>query len=226
MVMMSLFLNDMEAITWLVACPNSVIGIEQVKTGELSDGFDFWLIGYLNLGGLDLVSDCNDDVFQFPMNQETFKEFFLNHWHLVIWKWYTISGSYTFWQKIMLFPVSLLFFASGHKSHLIWESSVAETVAANTRVAPRNWVVCPGAVYLLSDGVYYKNMVREACGAWGTLAGGEVQQWGLGVNYRRAEHWNSGVSAVSERVGRTLRSLQSQLLGLLQSISITFWYLN
>lgn len=62
----------------------------------------------------------------------------------------------------MLFPVSLLFFASGHKTHLVWELSVADILAASTRAGPHNRVVCPGAMYLLSDGAYNKNMVRAA----------------------------------------------------------------
>lgn len=79
------------------------------------------------------------------------------------------------------FPVSLLFFASGHKSCLIWESSVSEILAANTRVGPHNRVDCPGAMYLLADGPYNKDIIRalwslgNTCPWRGATAGAEEQ---------------------------------------------------
>lgn len=78
MVMMSSFLNEMATTAWLFASSNSVSGIEQVNTGELSDWLDFWLIGYKRILGLDLASDCNVDVFSSSWIRKSSKIFFWN----------------------------------------------------------------------------------------------------------------------------------------------------
>lgn len=166
-------------MTWLFASSNSLPGTQQVKTGELFDGFDFWLIGYLHFLGLDWLSDCNVDVFSSPWIRKSSKNFF---WNTDTW-WFENDKQFlglalSDWRLRGFFPVSLLFFVSVHKSCLIWESSAAKILAANTRVGPHNWVVCPGAMSLLADGAYNKNMVRaavelgehlpvERCNSWG-----------------------------------------------------------
>lgn len=173
MVLMSLFQKDMEPETWLFTNPCSVTDTEQVKTGELVDGFYFWFIGYLYFVGLDM-DKISVLCFQFPMNQKIFKELILNAHRCFEKDRQFLCLELSVW-KLCCFPAS---FASGHEN--VWNLGILSSRDPRSpmRAGPNGWVVCPGATFHLWDGVYDRNMVRtavepgedlpmERCSCWG-----------------------------------------------------------
>lgn len=160
MVIMALFLKDVEPIMWLFPNPSSVTDTKQVKTGLMSmDGFYFWLLGYLHFVGLDM-DKISMLCFQFPINQKTFKEFyFVFNTDIRCFGKDAQFLSWTFWLKIVLFPVFLLVLLVAPKIIGIWESSAAEIP---TRAGPHCWVLCPGATIQLWDGVCARSRGRAA----------------------------------------------------------------
>lgn len=111
------------------------------------------------------------------------------------------------------FPAS---FASGHKN--IWNLGILSSrdPSSPRRAGPHSWVVCPGAT----------SKIEFITGSWsdqlwslGTPAHGEVQPLGW---VQSTEHGKSGISAGTDCVGRVIKFLQNQLLGLLHLLSIIF----
>lgn len=157
----------MGAITWLFTNPNSVTDTEQVKTGEISNGFYFWLLGYLHLVGLDMDKILMLGIFSAPHESENLKRiFFLNTGTRCFEK----DTQFLCLELAGSFPAS---FASGHEN--IWSLGILSSrdPSSPTWLGGQCWRHISPLKWSL-----HQEHGQSSCGAWGTPAPAEGQPLG------------------------------------------------